>query len=191
MYNHIDHLIAQLDHPEYQNRDAAKRQLLTCGDSVIEPLVQAMLAGMGRRCWEAADILSRLHHPRTFTPLTEAALSRNPVLAQLAVRGLEQFGPDAVPTLIALLPQAVMMAQLQIVVALDHLGDDRAVEPLLTLLETAASSALRYTIITALGKLGQPTIAPRLVSYLHDPDDHVRKRTRLALEKLSYAIAEA
>lgn len=181
----IQYLINRLDDADYYVRCAAKFALLEMGDSAIEPVIAVMRAGQGRSCWEAADLLGRRKDPRALMPLAEAARSINPVLAQLAVRSLQQYGADAVPILIDLLPNAVIIAQLQIVVALEKLGDCRASDALVDLLRSTSSSSLRHTIIGALAALGRADLVPVIAAYLDDPDAHVRKRAAAALETLT------
>ena len=76
------------------------------------------------------------------------------------------------------------MTRVQIVKALEEIGDEMAVPALLRLLETTDSSVVRYTTIAALGVLGDEEIVPRIEVYATDPDHHVRERVDMALRKL-------
>jgi HEAT repeat protein len=82
------------------------------------------------------------------------------------------------------------MVQLQIVGSLEKIGSRRAVATLMTLLRETDSSALRHTLIQALGIIGDPQAADLIRSFQDDEDYHVRKRVAAALERLSAASSD-
>lgn len=164
---------------------AAKDHLRAVGASAIDPLIAAMLSCENRQCWQAADVLADLQSDRAFAALSQALNMAHPLVSQTAARSLEKYGKRAVQPLIDSLPNATYMTQLRIVTALETLGDSRAVTPLIALLATVTVSSLRYTIIQALGKLGDPRAIDIIRPYLDDPDHHVRHRTEQAIALLT------
>ena len=54
----------------------------------------------------------------------------------------------------------------------------------MALLKNAESGALRYTIIQALGVIGDPQAIDLIRSYQNDEDHHVRNRVEIALSRL-------
>jgi HEAT repeat protein len=70
--------------------------------------------------------------------------------------------------------------------ALGRSGDKRMVDCLLDALVTARSEMFLYTIIEALGELGDPTVIPTIRQYLADPNRNIRSRAEQALDKLEY-----
>jgi HEAT repeat protein len=68
---------------------------------------------------------------------------------------------------------------------LGELGDKRAVEPLLNLLETESEAIVQFTIIGALGKLGDKRVVDHIIKFLHHEDIDVRWKTMETLALFS------
>jgi HEAT repeat protein len=177
--------IEALDSTVFEVRQEAKASLLSYGTAVIEPLIAATQVLTQRRCWEAAAILAQFDDPRVERTLKVALKTGHPILALAAVRGLVRYGEGGSAALIEALPNNRELTQLEIVQALEEMGSRTAVTPLMKLLRTAESSVLRYTIIQALGVLGDPQATVLIRTFLNDEDHHVRKRANIALERLA------
>jgi HEAT repeat protein len=67
--------------------------------------------------------------------------------------------------------------------ALGEIGDDRAVEPLLTALKNDETGGVRWKAADALSKLGTPAVAG-LISALQHDDEDVRWKTAIALGEI-------
>src|SRR5687767_11007700 len=143
----VSQWIDDLDSLDIEQRQAARAQLGSLGSAVVESLIDAMWSDTARRCWNAAEVLAQIDDPRWKAPMQEALTSSHPILGQVAARALVRWGCETVPALIAALPSAHGMAQLEIVMALQAIGDVRAVEPLIDFLPHVNSGTLRYTVI--------------------------------------------
>jgi HEAT repeat protein len=181
--------IEDLDSTDFDVRQAAKDELLAAGSAVIEPLIAATQVLTQRRCWEAASILVQIDDPRAAQALKVAFKSGHPILAQTAIRGLVRYGGRFTTVLVEALPNSRELIQLEIVQALEEIGARTAVSALMTLLRTAESSVLRYTIIQALGVLGDPKAVALIRTFQNDEDHHVRKRANIAIERLASSEA--
>jgi HEAT repeat protein len=69
---------------------------------------------------------------------------------------------------------------------LGRLGDRRAVDYLLAELRRTESSTLRYTLIRALGNLGDPRAVEAIMSFEFDENHHVRAHAQRALSQLRH-----
>jgi len=123
--------------------------------------------------------------PQRFDLLTVALASRNPLVGANAAEALEAYSEAAIGPLLQAIDAAHILVQLRIIRALDTIGSPQAVPPLVALLKTTECIPMRYTIIEALGNLGNPSLADLLRGYLDDADHHVREKTQAALEKLT------
>lgn len=175
-------LINQLDDNDIDVRQAAKRVLINIGEPATEQLIEAMYALRGKRCWEAASILSQIGTPAARQALSKMLVSPNIMVSQIAASAVARWGMT--DTLLAALPETHGMVQLKIVDGLEKIADPRAVAPLRVLLHTTESPALRSASIQALGVLGGPELIPDIEPYVDDADHHVRKRANAALERL-------
>lgn len=183
--NDIPGLIASLNDANSLSRTQAHQRLLRMGEPVIIPLMKVSLFESGRMSWEAAKVLAEIRDPRCFTLMQEFLLAGNAILAEIAARALENYGEEAIPTLLKGLKTTHPTVLLQIVTILERLGDPRAVQPLVELLQQTTSSSLRYTIIQALGVLGDPSLLPILLPYQNDENQHVRTRTEIAIQRIN------
>lgn len=126
-------------------------------------------------------------------PLTQAldALLSNDILtAHQAVETLESH-PDTfryTAELLTALPHCRPLIQLRLVALIEKSGDCRAVHPLMDILRQTEFTTLRYTLIQALGTLGDPTASSLIASFAKDPDSYVRTHVQTALYKLSQKV---
>ena len=180
-------LIEDLDSPDRTVRLQAKEQLTAIGSDAVEPLIEAMRGESIRKGYEAADVLGLIDDERWLGPMAEALTSRNFMLGQMAVSALETHPEYAVKAFIRALPDCHTMVQPTIVGTLERIADSHAVPHLMQLLKSANTAVLRYTIIQALGMLGDPQAVDLIRSFQNDEDHHVRKRALEALKRLDPA----
>lgn len=165
-------------------RQPAYTRLVEMGADAVEPLIELVQAEVGREARSAADILGDIGDERAFPVLVVALRSDNLLLAGSAVSALEKFTRhDILPCLLDALPHVRIMTQQAILLAIQRLGDVRAVAPLVKLLSEADTPLLRTAVIKILGELGDPSAAPMIRSFADDPDHHVRDWVRIVLAK--------
>lgn len=180
-------LIADLDGPP-PRRERAVEQLVGMGAEAFDVLIMVVESGEGRKAWFATEVLGQLNDPRVFPVLVRALRSAHPMVGSTAVKALLRFDVcDVLDALVEALPYANIMAQQSIVLALQRLGDERAVPTLLDQLTAAESSTIRSGIIQTLGKLGDPRAIPAIRDCLDDENHHVRDWSAAALEQLGAA----
>lgn len=180
----VDSMIAALESHDVEVRTQARLRLMRMGAQVMEPLIAASKSQTQYQCWEATRVLAEMSDTRCMWALIEGLGHSEPLVGQIAASALGRYGDKAVTALLDILPRAPFMVQLQIARSLREINDLRAVEPLMDLLETTDSSVLRYTIVQTLGSLGDPVAVPLIKRFANDEDHHVRKRVRMALERL-------
>ncbi len=185
----IAELIEDLDSIDMEVREQAKVHLLELGSVAVAPLIETLRSQSGNKSWGAAHLLGRFNDPRCVQPLQEALYSSNLLVGHAAACALERYGETAVPSLVNALSDNHFLTKLQIVSVLERIGCQRAVVPLMQLLQIAESPTMRYTIIQALGVLGDPQAVDLIRSFRDDEDHHVRKRVCIALNRLG-ATAE-
>jgi HEAT repeat protein len=185
--SNISKWIQDLDSLDFDKRQEAKDHLQELGTAVIEPLIAAANSLTPRKCWEAIASLVKIDDPRVGPAMCELLLSRHPIVAPIAARALARCGEQFVDVLLAALPHSRALTQVEMVTELEGIGARRAVLPLMNLLRKTDSSVLRYTIIQALGKLGDARATELIRSFQHDEDHHVRKRVHIAPRSLENA----
>ena len=190
----LDALLLALDDPIAEVRTAAVRTLGALGsdraaDSLARRLGDASLAVR----WQAALALARLHDTRAHDPLMDALehgdqRSINEALAGLGTLGdgrplalllaLARINPaDPAPPLVTMPSRERKVAERLLnsrsanaVEALGRLGDPRAIDPLLEMLEMRPS----YSIIRALGMLGDSRAVEPLLGLVDHQDAVIR-----------------
>jgi HEAT repeat protein len=186
MSSPIQELIDLLESRNLSQHLAAKEQLIVLGEVVVDPLVEVVKSGTGKKCWIAAKILGNIGGDKAVNALLEALHSPNNLLRQTAVEMLGEMGnPKAVLPLIALLKDDVVPVRLWAAESLGRLGDLQALIPLRTLLHETESASVRTSVIRALGKLGDPSIIPDIQNYCTDENHHVRAEVTLTLARLN------
>lgn len=178
-------LIMVLGSPTTAAREAAKTQLLSMGDSAVEPLIAAVAEQESRKCYEAALVLQMLGDRRALDVMIRALETTHPLLGYVALDMVQTFAPPNLGTiLITALPNSRPALQLLIIKALLTIHDAAQVDVFMALLQKADAPSLRYTLIDALGRLGDPRAAGLIVQFADDDDHHVRAHVVDALARL-------
>ncbi|MBC8098044.1 MAG: HEAT repeat domain-containing protein [Armatimonadetes bacterium] len=179
--------IEQLDAPNTEQQAAARFQLAALGEAAIAPLLRAAhTSDEWRIVWNAAVLLAETDDARVFALMCDLLTSSNPLIGQVAAKALARYGQPSLPVLMQALPHCHYMVQLSVVDTLEKLGDSQIIPTLQQLLLTVDSSTLRYTIIQALGHLGNASTVATIQPFLQDPDHHVRKRAGIAIARLTH-----
>lgn len=186
----IFRLIAALeDGPE--NRQKAQARLVEMGEIVIEPLMDVVDKGKGQKGWAAAQVLGQLADPRAFSVLVSALRADNPMLGGVAIKALMNYKDrDILPYLVQAFPHVHIMTQQNMILALQQLGDRRAVWVLIEQLNLCGSTSICLCIIQALGKLGDSKAIPAIESCLNHGNLHVREWAARTLQQLKAKTAE-
>jgi len=99
----------------------------------------------------------------------------HPRVAEVAAEALgEAKYVPAVPALIECLDAKSYMLRAEAAFALRRIGDPRAVEPLIALLERLTASWLRAAVATVLGEFGDKRALPALQRLTDDGNERVR-----------------
>jgi HEAT repeat protein len=179
------HLVTLLADPDVSRRSEAASALQAMGDAALEPLHAALRHENKQVRWRAASLLSSLQNTVWLdTALVKTLCRQDDLVASVVVDSLAKLGTVAIPTLLALLPEVSPVVQLRVIVALGTLQDEQAIPPLCELLQHTHSPSIRYTIIQALEKIGDPRVIQLIQPFEHDEDRHVRKYAQHALETL-------
>lgn len=183
LQSHIDALSGSRE-----ERQAAQEALIARGEPVVLPLIDVLRAGEGRSAFGAAEVLGALADPRAFEPLVEALVSPNPLVGGAALKGLLNYPDrDALPLLLTALPQAHIIVQQSIILALQRQPDPRAVDPLIAHLRVVDAPTLICAIIQTLGILGDRRAVPAIYEHQDSADHHVREWVGVALKQLGEA----
>ena len=159
-------LIAEFSKHDWYISGRASERLAALGPQAVEPLVVALSDPDGYVRAGAAAALGDIGDHRAFEPLLQAARNTG--------SGWTEDGENT-------------EAQVQAVVALEKLGDRRAVPILLKLLERAVvdNHCLAWYVIDALGALGDGSLASLLTPLLNHGDIDVRKSAAAALKRVA------
>jgi|WetSurSiteA1Bulk_404760.scaffolds.fasta_scaffold01384_8 HEAT repeat protein len=112
------------------------------------------------------------------------------------VEALKKIGRPAAEPLIQSLKSDDIRVRINCVMLLREIGDKRAVEPLIEMLQfhsddvAVDSIRLRLESATALGRIRDPLAGPALINALRDTSPQVRERAALALQELGPAVAD-
>jgi HEAT repeat protein len=150
----------------------------------LEVLEADALSTDVRRSVDAANEIIALDGPEQFDILVHLVAAPNLLVAETVLHELEKYGDRVIEPLLALIPSLRPMIQMNVIRVLEKTGDPGLVEPLMRLLETAEHASLRYTLIRALGSLGNPAAIDLIKRFADDPDRHVKKHTEDALARL-------
>jgi HEAT repeat protein len=187
MTTQLESLIEGLGEPDSITRKSAHDLLLQRGASAIEALLKAFYQGNRYQSYEAACILSQYHDVRCLYAFADALSWSNIMVAQIAAKALMEYGKEkALAALLAGLPDARGLVQTYILEMLKDLGDPRANDLLIKLLQETDSAVLRYSIIETLGVLGASQAVELIRSFQNDENHHVRDRVRAALQLLEH-----
>jgi HEAT repeat protein len=181
--------VTALGHPDSEVRLEARRQLASAGTAALDALAEVLRSPLPAVSYAATCLLAEMDHPRHFELMVEALASPNMLAAEVAAGALRRYGERAVEPLLDELPHCTPVVQVSIVHTLEMLGSRKAVKPLMELLASTSYDTLRYTIIQALGTIGDPAAADLVRQYQDDANHHIRERARWALEQLG-AVSE-
>lgn len=195
MPDKFDATIENLINPSVPETPTARRlavkQLFSGGPDAVNALIQAMYQQPApmRRSYRRllAEYALESQDRMLIEPMLTLVGSEDPLLAQTALEALEIFGDEVWERLLSQLFNANPVVRVQIVYFVRQFGGLAAIEPLMILLQTVDSSALRYTAIEALSELGTadvPGLVELIRSFQDDADHHVRDRVASALESL-------
>lgn len=181
----LDQLINTLADGDYTARHVAREQIRYHLPGAVPTLIDVMQAHKGRASWEVASILVDVDDPRVTEAMCRALHSRNPIMTQYAVNALQRVGgPHVERALVEALPNVPYMTQFQIIGAVEHLRIHQALPLLLDLMSGEAEGTFRLAIIQALGYLGDAGTLPLLNRCLDDENAHIRKRSRIAIDRI-------
>src|SRR4029079_16615722 len=145
-------------------------------------LAAAVLDGGGQprvRWWPVAYALQRIEDPRALPALLTLAREANPYTRAFAVKGLGGLKDrQALPVLMPPLSSGTKTVLVEAIRALGRIGDPSSVDPLLKVINDAASDLqVRIEAVTALGGIRTaPTAAvlDRLMDMLTDASPPMR-----------------
>jgi HEAT repeat protein len=137
--------------------------------------------------WVATKQWASCVENRAVAPLVGVLDDEEPAVRGGAVDALVDIGVPAVGPLVDTLqdPHAALRGRSAAAEALGRIGDARAVEPLLPLLEDPATS-VRRAAAEALGRLGDLRAVDALIGALADGDEDARTAAGQALERLGW-----
>ncbi|MEP6986124.1 MAG: HEAT repeat domain-containing protein [Chloroflexota bacterium] len=188
--DNLDVWIADLDSRDPEVRYSAIKRLEAMGTEAVESLIVTMQNQTGRKAWEAVSILSHIDDSRWMQPMKDMLTESNTMIATLAASALERFGTDIVDVFIDALPKCRCLAQMQIIIILERIGDERCTLPLMDLLLSTDSCDLQHTVIHALGILGDGRAIELIRTFQNHENHHVRKRAQATLKQLEDKINE-
>ncbi|HLY28723.1 MAG TPA: HEAT repeat domain-containing protein [Aggregatilineales bacterium] len=183
--NWITTLIAELDNPDVMQRYQARQALLNLGRATVESLGRAIEAGNAHIARQAAEILAEIADVRRMDFLLKAAHAPDPILRQKVILLLGNLiCEEAQVALCDALHDELELVRVSAAQAIGESGNSQFAPCLLDALEASTSETMQYTIIEALGKLGDPTAIPAVTKYLDSDNAHVRSRAEQALQAL-------
>lgn len=188
----LELLIRLLDEPIFPLTYHIMDALPALGEPSVPALIGTLrdeTRGRGTRA-RAATVLGTIGDPRAIGPLLAVLADwRNPVCQVAGAALATLHAATAVPQLIDLLrlwddpDRDRHFTAVEAARALGEMGDARALEPLLGVLEDPARFG-RKRIAEALGKLGDTRALEPLVTLLRDSDVRLRSYTASALGRL-------
>jgi HEAT repeat protein len=178
-------LLEQLGHKEAMERVQARSDLIACGAAAVEPLIHILQSGSFNQVSGAISVLAAIGDSRAIEPLIQMLHASHSLFRMGAAEALSAFDDSrTVEALLEILHDEDELVQMWAVTSLGTLGKGACVEPLIALLNETSSAQIRYTVIRALGKLGDCRAVHHIQRYLDDPNHHVQREAKMALEKL-------
>ncbi len=175
----IDELIQNLTHDDFEVQYAADQALRQLGKSAVEPLTDALKKGKGRAAF-IADILGFIGDARAIDALCATLNNDDDGLTRYeAAKALGRIGKPSVPCLIEALKHQSPGTRQKVAEVLGELGDARATEPLIVVLQDVGWAAAK-----ALGEIGDPRAEGALLQASRDSDSELSSAARDALVKL-------
>ena len=170
-------LIDALDDEDDWGRPAVVSALVAIGDVAVSPLIEVLGEPNLRSRLGVGSILTTIGLPAV-SPLLRVVRAEDPGMED-ATEILGMIGAAAVPDLLDALSDPSPVVRALIAAALGTTQDDRAAQPLVSLLGDADED-VRATAAAALAELGEPAIAP-LVEALTSGDPTTRAEAAAAL----------
>jgi len=133
---------------------------------------------------QAAIALGNIKDPCAISPLINALHDRNAHVREVVSKALVEIGKSAVQPLIMAFQEGDIKFRSAIISILGEIKDDRAVIPLIEILNDDASWALRSEAAKALGNICDPRALIPLTDAINDKDPYVRDIAAGALEKI-------
>ena len=176
--NHIDKLIQNLTHDDLGV--AADQELRRLGKPAMGPLTEALKKSQGLAARCIASILGFIGDAAAIEALCHTLENDGDGLARYeAVTALGRIGKPSVPYLIRALKHHSPGTRQHVADVLGELGDARATEPLIMVLQNVGWAAAK-----ALGKIGDPRAAEALLEASRSSDSELSKAARDALVNL-------
>lgn len=159
-------LIAEFSKHDWSISGRASERLAARGSEVVAPLLVALANPDGYVRAGAAEALGDIRDHRAFEPLLQAA--------QNIGSGRTEDGENT-------------EAQVQAVVALEKLGDRRALPMLVELLKRAVvdNHCVAWYVIDAVGTMGDQSLTSLLTPLLKHEDIDVRRSAAKALKRIA------
>lgn len=161
----------------------------TADHRAIRPLIEELNNEEVRVRWNAIKALSSFGED-AMVPLLRALDSPDHFLRRNVIQAIGEIGSaDAVQKLLGMLmfDESDRGAIIQIINALGRIGDDRAVEPLLTLLKSSDWET-KWRAIHALGRIGDSRAIEPLLDLHNDADKDLQWAAAMAVERIKSHI---
>lgn len=156
------------------------------GDAhAIEALTAALQAAHSRVRRAAAEALGTLRDPRAAEPLVARLRDEHSEVRDAVWGALLKLGSAAVEPLINALKSDDSWVRMRVVLLLGDLADERAVEPLESVLTSDQDASVRGDAARILGQLRDSRAVEPLTAALHDTDGQVRREAVEALGDLA------
>ena len=180
-------LIQQLGSPNIMIRRHAQDRLVQLGAEAVEPLLQSLSASSDYRQKIAIiSVLASIGDLRAAGALIRELESGNLSVRIMSAEALGNFHtPKVFDALCRRLNSEDVMVQIWIVESLGKLGDRRAVSLLCEALRQTTSPALQYSMLRALGQLGDPAAIEFVAPYAKGKQGFVQGIARSVLQQLS------
>jgi HEAT repeat protein len=184
----FEKLLDDLGNTQVRVRLAAQNQLVAYSALAVEPLIGLVQNGSLRQMAAAIPALAQIGDPRAIAPLTDILHgSQHSLLRMNAAQALAEFNDPAVITaLLEALDDENELVLTWVVNSLAVLRDKRALEPLIIVLNQTPSPEIRYSVIRALGDLGDARAVEPIQRFLDHDNHHVQRYAVSALEKLTH-----
>jgi HEAT repeat protein len=178
-----EHLVEQLNVPEYKVRDAAARELARRGPAGLDVLIREVARRVPDRrdsaWWSIAEVLLEQEDPRVAERIVGSVLPHyagsDGLATRLWDRGVQRFGrvrdPQAVSEVVSLLRHESFLKRAFAAEVLEQVGDPATAGALREALRDPNES-VRSRAARALARLGDASDADRLLEALRrDPRD--------------------
>lgn len=187
-------LIAALNHPDWQVRREAVRNLTELGaKDAFEPLIKILKdeTEIDHVRKFAAEGLASFGDEKAIEPLLNVSANKNHRIRQAAIWALSQFDDKRLlDFFVVLLKDQDSEVQSLAIQAVVRIGDKQVIKPLLDLLQNYDEFyIIRAEVALALGKLGGQAAIPALIARLEDEEPAVREGAVLALGQLKATAA--